>query len=83
MENFDKSENDFEGDGKLQCMPKSSISNFEAIAIEAAVADGLISSNAALKLNGDLKNKKAGLRFFAAGCLSKIACRPFCPNEKS
>jgi hypothetical protein len=42
--------------------PKSSISNFEAIAIEAAVADGLISSNAALKLNGDLKNKKAGLR---------------------
>ena len=43
-------------------IPQNSMSNFEAIAIEAAVADGLISSSAAQKLNVDMKSKKAGLR---------------------
>lgn len=66
MDLSNKSGNESEGDeknGESYLMPKSSISNFEAIAIEAAVADGLISSNTVIKLtNGDMKSKKAGLR---------------------
>lgn len=57
---MDSSDNDRDERGYLH--PESSIGNLEAVAHEAALADGLISFGSEQGSKQELKSKKAGLR---------------------